>query len=309
MSTPYVELAVASNFSFLRGASHPEELVVTAQRLGLSGLALADRNTVAGVVRAHMAAKEAGLRYQPGCRLVFADGTPDCLAWPRDISGWNNLCRLLTLGNRRAPKGECHLALDDLLVHGHGMALALLPASVLDPASHDNAEAALARLFTAFGSQVRLAGAGSHGPRTSRELAARAAMARRAGVAFLATNDVLYHRPQRRRLQDVLTCIREHVTLAEAGRRLEANAERHLKDGAEMARLWRDHPEAVAEAGRLFASLSFSLDELRYQYPDEAPASGLSCQQELARLACEGAAKRYPDGPAATRARPDRAMN
>ena len=295
----YVELVAASNFSFLRGASHPEELVVTAKRLGLGGITITDRNSVAGVVRAHMAAKEAGLDCRPGCRLVFSDDTPDCLVWPAGMPGWNNLCRLLTLGNRRAPKGECWLALADLLEFGDGMAMALAPQTVLRDAPTAHAAAALQKLARAFPGEVRLAGCAACGPMFARELAARAIMASDAGVRFLATNDVLYHRPQRRRLHDVLTCIRQHVTLANAGRQLEANAERHLKDGAEMARLYRDYPDAIAETARLFGSLAFSLDALRYQYPDEAPASGLSCQQELARLAAEGAATRYPFGPPA----------
>ncbi|MCB1457759.1 MAG: error-prone DNA polymerase, partial [Nitratireductor sp.] len=132
-----------------------------------------------------------------------------------------------------------------------------------------------------------------------REIAARSTLAARFGIAPIITNDVLYHRPSRRLLQDVVTSIREHVTLAEAGTRLEANAERHLKDCREMARLFEDFPGSARwlhESANLFSSLQFSLDELRYQYPDESPSSGLSQQEELARLALEGAAQRYPQG-------------
>ncbi len=292
----FAETCAASNFSFLRGASHPEELAVTAHRLGLASLAVADRNTVAGVVRAHMSAKESGLRYQPGCRLVFADATPDCLVLPRNIDGWNNLCRLLTTGNRRAPKGQCELRLTDLLEWGGDCALALLPQTVLAEVGATRTANALAQLRETFGDAVRLAATRRYGPDDARELAARAELARHYSVPLLATNDVLYHRPERRRIQDVVTCIREHVTLREAGRMLEANAERHLKDAAEMARLFRDYPQAIAESLAVFGELSFSLDELRYQYPDETPASGLSCQDELARLAAEGAGRRYPSG-------------
>jgi DNA polymerase III alpha subunit len=121
----YVELAAASNFSFLRGASHAEELVVQAARLGLGGIAITDRNSLAGVVRGHMAAKEAGLAFAPGCRLVFIDGTPDILVWPEDRAAYGNLCELLTLGKRRAPKGECHLTLEDCFAHGRGLLMAL----------------------------------------------------------------------------------------------------------------------------------------------------------------------------------------
>ncbi|MFZ1814896.1 MAG: error-prone DNA polymerase [Rhizobiaceae bacterium] len=294
--TAYFEAGVMSNFSFLRGASHPEELVVTATRLGLSGLALCDRNTVAGVVRAHMAAKEADLRYQPGARLVFADGTPDCLALPANLEGWNNLCRLLTTGNRRVEKGDCQLFFSDLLEWGSQIAITILPGN---PASISHDEAAgicmkAQELLEAFPSRVRMAAKMDYGPMSNRNLAAATGLAHIAGVPLIATNDVLYHRPQRRRLQDAMTCIREHLTLQAAGRLLEANAERHLKAPAEMARLFSTQGEAMEETRRLFESLTFSLDELRYQYPDESPPSGLSCQLELERLAHEGAKTRYP---------------
>jgi error-prone DNA polymerase len=295
--TGYFEPCVASNFSFLRGASHPEELVVTAARLGLGGLAIADRNTVAGVVRAHMAAKEADIRYQPGCRLVFADGTDDICVWPRTIRGWNSLCRLLTTGNRRAEKGDCILTIDDLLEQGADLSMALFPHTLLDMSAAEQTVRTLELIKAAWPQAVRLAGCTAYGPAFAREIAARAMAAARAKVPLLATNDVLYHRPERRRLQDVLACIREHVTLNSAGGLLEPHAERHLKAGAEMARLWRDYPSAVAETAALFGELSFSLDELRYQYPDETPPSGLSCDQELARLAAEGARQRYQGNP------------
>jgi error-prone DNA polymerase len=129
--TPYVEFAVTSNFSFLRGASHPEELMAEAVRLGLTGLGLADRNSVAGVVRAHVARREGELkiRYHPGARLVLADGTPDLLAYPRDRPAWGRLCRLLTLGNRRAEKGDCILGLPDVLDHADGLELVVMGES------------------------------------------------------------------------------------------------------------------------------------------------------------------------------------
>ncbi|MEZ5792286.1 MAG: error-prone DNA polymerase [Nitratireductor sp.] len=301
MTIPYFESALTSNFSFLRGASHPEELVVTATRLGLAGIALCDRNSVAGVVRAHMAAKEAGLRYQPGCRLVLEDTTPDCLVYPQTLVGWNSLCRLLTTGNRRARKGECQLRLDDILEAGPGLSLTLAPNSVLSHATNGTQDIAamVASLKEVYGSHLRLAITNSLNIASNREIAARASLAARFAIAPIITNDVLYHRPSRRVLQDVVTSIREHVTLAEAGTRLEANAERHLKDAREMARLFEDFPGSgnwLHEGEYLFSSLQFSLDELRYQYPDETPSSGLSQQEELARLAFEGAAQRYPQG-------------
>jgi DNA polymerase III alpha subunit len=150
----YVELAAASNFSFLRGASHAEELVVQASRLGLGGIAITDRNSLAGVVRGHMAAKEAGLAFATGCRLVFMDGTPDILVWPEDRAAWGNLCELLTTGKRRAPKGECHLTLEDLLTHGQGLLMAVVaPAGAAGP----QLEPVLRQLREAFPDHLHLA--------------------------------------------------------------------------------------------------------------------------------------------------------
>lgn len=221
-----VELAAASNFSFLRGASHPEEMVMEAARLGLSGIAIADRNTLAGVVRGHMAAKEAGIAYAPGCRLVFCDTTPDIFAWPRDRAGYANLCELLTAGKRRAPKGECHLTLDDLLRHGAGL---LMAAMWRGRGTEARAPASLRQLRDAFPGQLHLGLVRAFGPGDRRRMAAVERCAEQLRVPVVALGDVLYHVPQRRALQDVLTCIRERETLAGIGRRLEPNAERHLR--------------------------------------------------------------------------------
>ena len=294
--TAFAELAVTTNFSFLRGASHPEELVAAAAALGLAGIAVADRNTLAGVVRGHIAAKEVGLRYAVGARLVFRDGSPDVLAWPTDRAAYGRLCRLLSLGNLRAEKGECHLDLDDLLAWGEGLILGVVPGI----AANENLQRlddTLRRLSDAFPGAVRLMASFPHGAGDHRRLALFARTGRRFGIKLLATNDVLYHRPERRRLQDVLTAIREHKTLVTAGKLLAANAERHLKDAAEMARLFREYarggrrdPSAVLER------LSFSLDELHYQYPDEPTGDAASPQEALEKLAEEGARRRYPDG-------------
>ncbi|WP_321334376.1 error-prone DNA polymerase [Breoghania sp.] len=293
--TRYAELCAATNFSFLRGASHPEELAVAAAQMGLAGLGVCDRNSLAGVVRTHLAAKEAGLRYAPGCRLVFSDGTPDVLAWPRDRAAHGRLTRLLTLGNRRAPKGQCLLALDDLRAWGEGLELGVMP-----PASPTAPKApileTLRALADTFPGAVRLIATMPHGPSDGRRLAGLAQMASAAEVPLMASNDVLYHAPHRRRLQDVLTCIREHVTLREAGRRLEANAERHLKAAPDMARLFRAHPDAIDETLRLLERLTFSLDDLAYEYPDEPVEGFADPQAALEHFTQEGARLRYPDG-------------
>ena len=295
---PYVELAAASNFSFLRGASHAEELVVQASRLGLGGIAITDRNSLAGVVRAHMAAKEAGLAFAPGCRLVFMDATPDILVWPEDRSAYAHLCELLTTGKRRAPKGECHLTLDDLLTHGEGLLMAVVaPAGASGP----RLNSALERLREAFPDYLHLALSRAHGSADQRHMAVLARLARKHRLPLVAIGDVLYHTPERRPLQDVLTCIREGKTLATVGTRLQANAERHLRSHTDMLHLFRGFEAAVAQAATLFRRIGFSLDELRYQYPDapmfeELGPEPLPAQEALEKLTEIGLKKRYPDG-------------
>ena len=324
----YFEFAVTSNFSFLRGASHAEELMLQGAHIGLDGLGLCDRNSVAGVVRAHLIKREQELTlaYHPGARLVFADGTPDILAYPRDRVAWGRLCRLLTRGNLRAEKGECILYRDDLLEHIEGLELIVMEASTWEhrsppflrkrpslPASTKaeparrtglrlvaNAEQKitdlLALLREAASGRLRLAATMLYRGNDRTRLARRAAIARQAGVPLIGVNDVFYHHPDRRELQDVLTCIREHLTIDTAGRRLAANAERYLKPPAEMARLFRDAPEAIEETAALEAALTFSLDELRYEYPEEMRAGFATPQDALVHLAWKGATARYPDG-------------
>jgi error-prone DNA polymerase len=327
----YLEFAVASNFSFLRGASHAEELMLQAAHLGLDGIGLADRNSVAGVVRAHLIKREKALalKYHPGARLVFADGTPDIIAYPRDRPAWGRLCRLLTRGNLRAEKGECILYLDDLLEFIEGLELIVMERSTWELPSlpflrkpgreSDHAEAKpkpklrlvagkdktalatstdclLARLRTAARDRVRLATTMLYRGNDRTRLARRVEVARQAGLPLIAVNDVLYHHPDRRELQDVLTCIREHLTIEQAGRRLAANAERFLKPAAEMARLFRDVPGAIEATLELDAALTFSLDELQYEYPDEVREGFATPQDALVHFAWEGAANRYPDG-------------
>ncbi|MGB8103451.1 MAG: error-prone DNA polymerase [Pseudolabrys sp.] len=284
----YLEFAVASNFSFLRGASHPEELMVHAAHIGIAGLGLCDRNSVAGVVRAHLAKREQNLslRYHPGARLVFADGTPDILVYPRDRAGWGRLTRLLTLGNLRAEKGECILRLDDLLSHVFGLELIVM----------DGPARLLARLREAAPHRVRLAASMPYRGCDRARLARTRKNARDAQVPLIAVNDVLYHHPDRRPLADVLTCIREKTTIDRVGRKLAVNAERYLKPPQEMLRLFHDAPEAIEETIALSHALSFSLDSLRYEYPDEEINGFDNAQDALTHLTYEGAARRYPQG-------------
>ncbi|MFM2280282.1 MAG: hypothetical protein RLZZ444_2513, partial [Pseudomonadota bacterium] len=291
----YVEIGVRSNFSFLEGASQPEELAVAAHRLGLAGVGLADRNTVAGVVRMHQAAKEARLRYQPGARLVFADGTPDILAYPRHRAAWGNLCRLLSLGNLRADKGKPILNLVDLQDWGEGMMLAVMPGRFERPEQQAALASLLAGLRQGFGDHVHLGLSPRYDGHDRLNFARLQVLAEQASVRLVATNDVLMHEAARRPLADVVTAIREHVTIDNAGLRLAANAERHLKGEKDMERIFRQYPQAMATASEFFARLAFSLEELRYQYPDES-LNGETPAVALRRLAWAGAEWRYPEG-------------
>lgn len=292
---PYAEFGIQSNFSFLRGASKPEELVVAAKFLGFSSIGLADRNTVAGVVRAWQQAKVEKLAYHPGCRLVFGDGTPDILAYPQNRKGWGHLCRMLTQANLRDEneKGATLLQHSDLLEWGDLLSLAVLPDL---SANTDDPLALIRQLKDRFGANLRLGVAPDYRGNDRFRIEQAAAMADIAGVPLMATNDVLYHTAERRSLQDVLTAIRLNVPVAEVGLELTANAERHLKPPLEMARLFRRHPQALAETLRFAGELTFSLGDLQYNYPDEPTQSGLGPQAELERLAREGAATRYPAG-------------
>ena len=301
----YAELATTSNFSFLRGASHAADLVGQALELGHAGIGIADRNTVAGVVRAYAAVEKGKEAYQKlhgptatlpfklavGARLVLADGTPDILAYPEDRAGWGRLCRLLTEGKLRAGKGECLLHLDDLLGHAQGLLLVLMPRRSLD-----GLDALLPRLQEAAPGALWLAAAMHHRGDDRRRLAGLKSLAEHHGVPLLAVNDVLYHHPSQRPLQDVMTCIREGVTVTSAGRLLEANAERHLKTPQEMARLFRDAPEAVAETLHFLDRISFSLDQLRYEYPDEPVPPGRTAQDWLEELTWRRANLIYTKG-------------
>jgi error-prone DNA polymerase len=291
----YAELAVATNFSFLRGASHPEELVATAISLRLAGIGIADRNSLAGVVRAHLFLRNnketAGdFRVITGARLVFRDGTPDILAYSRDRDAYGRLTRLLTDGNRDAPKGECHLTRDDLLRYIEGLQLIVMDAGEPDDS------ALLAKLCDAAPGRVWLAATASYGHNMRADLARRAQLARTHHLPLLATNDILMHAPERRALADIVACIRESVSLDNAGFLLEANAERHLKNPNEMARLFEDMPSALDETIRFIDGITFSLDELQHDYPDEICAGFASEQEALEFFVRQGAAKRYPSG-------------
>ncbi|MCH6206609.1 MULTISPECIES: error-prone DNA polymerase [Brucella] len=290
----FFEMAAASNFSFLCGASHPQELVLQAHALGLSGIGIADRNTLAGVVRAHAAWKEfrdkSDFRLFIGCRLSFTDGTPDMVVYPRDRAAYGQLCRLLTEGKTRAAtKGECHLEWSDLLFRARQFQIAVFPPEDDRPDFADR----LADIAKAAPGSVWLALAMPHQGQDGRRAERIARFAAEANVPLIATNDVLYHHPDRRALQDVLTATRHYTTVFAAGQLLEKNAERHLKPPKEMLRLFRDYPEAVAATADFAAPITFRLDELKYAYPDEPIPPGKTARQHLHDLTWEGAARHY----------------
>ncbi len=291
MTAPrYSELQVTSHFSFLRGASSAGELFATAAAMGIEALAITDRNTLAGMVRAHEAAKETGVRLVVGCRLDLVCGL-SVLAYPTDRAAYARLCRLLSLGKARAGKGRCRLEWADLAACGEGLVAVLLP---------DLADAACARhlrrLRDAFGDRAYLALTLRRRPGDQMRLWELSQLAGRIGVPTVATNDVLFHTPDRRMLQDVVTAIRHNTTIDELGLRRARHADRHLKPPAEMHRLFARWPEALARTAEIADRCRFSLDELRYQYPEERDDPTQTPQQVLERLTWAGAAQRYPAG-------------
>jgi error-prone DNA polymerase len=296
----FAELCVTTNFSFLRSGSHPEDMVKQAAALGLAGIGIADRNTLAGVVRAHAKAKamrdkgEGDIRMIVGSRLVFRDGTPDLIVYPKDRAGYANLTRLLTKGNTRAPKGECWLDFADYLDHAQGLQTILIPAfdlgdvpyvlgSCIQQIQRASGEAWLAAPFQ-FNGEDR------------RRIKRLKQLASQTGARLLATTEPLMHHSDARPLLDVVTCIREKKKLNEARGLLARNAERQLKPAREILRLFSDVPEAVNESLMFLGGIDFSMDQLRYEYPEETSAGYPSSQDALAARAWAGAEECYPAG-------------
>ncbi|WP_207099680.1 error-prone DNA polymerase [Paracoccus shandongensis] len=286
----YAELQVTSPFSFLRGASSAEELFATAAMMGIEALAVTDRNTLAGIVRAWEAAKTTGVRLVVGCRLDLACGMA-LLVYPMDRAGYGRLCRLLTLGKSRAGKGKCRLEWSDLVEHAEGLIAVLVP-----DLPDDTCALRLRRLRDVFGDRAYLALTLRRRPNDQLRLHQLSALAAQLRVPTVVTNDVLYHEPSRRILQDVVTAIRHNVTVEALGFRRERHADRYLKPPAEMHRLFSRYPEALARTGEIVGRCGFSLDELRYQYPEERDDPTLTPQETLEQLTWEGAASRYPEG-------------
>ncbi len=322
----FADLVAATNYSFLRGASHPSDMVEQALALGHAGIGIADRNTVAGVVRTWDSIRKAGKHLQEiidekrrddeteeqakerkaevrealarlqafrlvtGARLCFSDGTPDIVAYPVSRHGWGRLTRLLTTGNLKphVKKGDCDLTLADLLEYAQDMVFIVM--------ADEADEIALGALAKALAGRLWLGVAMPRNGRDRRCLTRLAAMGGRLGIPLLATCDALYATAEDRPLHDIVSCIREGVTLREAGRRLEANAERHLKPAREMLRLFRDHPQAVTAWHDVLDRIAFDLCQLKYEYPHEPVPNGWAPQAWLEHETLRLAGERYPDG-------------
>lgn len=286
-AAPYVELGVSTPFSFLRGASDAIELTLTALNLGYDAIGVADRNTLSGIVRMHSACEGAGLKPLIGCRLDLNDA-PSLLAYPIDRDGYGRLSSLLSLGKMRAEKGECDISLSDVADHSEGIAFIAWPQDDLA-----DFERELPRLREALTSLRHVAASRLYRGDDSSRIERLDRIARRHGCAILATNDVHYHAPEKRPLQDVMSCIREKVTLTTAGYLLNPNAERHLKSPEEMARLFARWPHAISATREFADALDFSLDELRYEYPKETVPDNRTPQQHLEHLTWKGAHERW----------------
>ena len=290
----YTELQISTNFSFLRGASHPDELVDQAADYGYTEVGITDRNSFAGLVRAHVAAKAKGIRIIPGVRLDLIDG-PSLLAYPTGRDTYSQLSTLLTTGNLRAEKGECHLYKADVYQYNKGIKLIVLPPPVLnDTFEYDHSfQNVLKEYYGVFGSNLYLAALRPYNGDDHKHLYRLAELSRQLQIPMVATNDVHYHHPSRRQLQDIVTCIREKCTIYNAGYRLHQNAERYLKPIHEMLRLFRQYPDALRRTQEIAEACQFSLDALKYQYPEEITTNGRTPQEELTFLAWEGARQQF----------------
>ena len=286
----YAELHACSSFSFLEGASGPDELIIMAKALGIKALAITDRNTMAGIVRAHKAAKEHDMQLIPACRLDLLCGR-SLLAYPTDKGAYSRLTELLTIGNRRAEKGSCHLNLEDVAQFSKGILFAFLPETAPQPL-HDE----LPYLKKQLKAPLYVVAHYDYGGQDDRHIAELASTASDAGLPLLATGNILYHSNQRRILADTLACIREHMRIEDAGYLLAQNAERFLKPPHEMNRLFKSYADAIKNTHAIAKACTFSLDMLSYNYPIEPVPAGLTPQEYMEQASREGLILRYPEG-------------
>jgi error-prone DNA polymerase len=308
----YAELHCRTNFSFLEGASHAQELVQTAAELGYAALAVTDRNSLAGVVRAHGAAKDLKFKIIIGAEVTPVDA-PSIVLWATDRASYGRLSQLLTVGRRRAEKGECRLTLADIAEHSAGLLAGVgLNYEIVDlQAAPEAEEAALLRVHPSpwerdraslhdyrdiFGDRCSLLAELHYGVNDSQRLADLLRLSKTSRVPLVAAGDVHYHAPQRMALQHVLTAIRYGTTVAELGERCLSNAERHLRTLAQLQTIYRDAPAALRRTTEIADRCNFSLNELKYEYPEELAPSGETPMAYLRRLAWEKAPQRYPEG-------------
>ena len=292
----YTELQVTTNFSFLRGASHPEEFVEQAASFGYKEIGITDRNSLAGIVRAYVAAKSMDIRLLSGCRIDLLDGL-SLLVFPTNQYGYSQLSGLLTIGNLRAEKGECHLYKADVYHQLKDVSLiAVAPDTLNTVFDFDPSfEKQLDQYHEVFGRRLYLAITRRYMGDDAKQMFRLSRLSGRMNIPLVATNDAYYHNPVRRQLQDILTCIREKCTIQTAGYRLHQNAERHLKNEGEMGRLFRQYPQAIRNTKEIAESCQFNLNMLKYEYPEELTTNGRTTQQELTMLAWKGAYNRYGD--------------
>jgi error-prone DNA polymerase len=290
----YSELQITSNFSFLRGASHPHELVQEAARLGYKEIAITDRNSFAGIVRAHATARNSGIRLIPACRLDLLDGI-SLLAYPTNIKSYSRLCNLLTLGNTRAEKGECFLYRKDVYEHAEGIKFIVTTPPALNEQFdfYASFSQGLKEYHEALGRDLYIGASKQYSGDDQKRLSRLSQLAQELNIPLVATNDVHYHTAERRQLQDIVTCVREKCTINNAGYRLHPNAERYLKPPGEMFRLFLNYPDAIERTQEIVQACTFSLDELKYEYPEEIITEGRTPMEEITYLAWKGAKEMF----------------
>ncbi len=302
----YVELHCKSNFSFLEGASHPDELVERAAELGYAGLALTDRASVAGVVRGFGPAKDQEFSYRVGTELELADAPP-VVVWPTDRAAYGRMCQLISRGRQRGAKGTCTLGWDDLVEFNPGLLVGVLPSgesprttanssilSSINPGARSTCE--LGQFRDLFGDRAYLLGELHRGVDDAEQLKRLRSLSHQSGLPLVAAGDVHYHAPQRMLMHDCVTAIRHRTTIDQVQDKRFANAQRHLRTLAEIAEIYRDLPEAIQRTVEIADRCQFRLDELRYEYPEELAPPGMTAIEHLKRLTWAGAQRRWPGG-------------
>jgi error-prone DNA polymerase len=300
----YTELQITTNFTFLRGGSHPEEIVERALTLGYTEIAITDRNTLAGIVRAYTAAKEKPIRIIAACRLDLLDG-PSLLAYPENKKAYERLSGLLSEGNLRAEKGECHLYKADVRRYAEGMRFIVVPPASLNDEFQLDAGfiTSMQQYKEMLGDSLYLGAVRSYQSNDRKKLFRLSQLSDRLGIPLAAMNDVHYHEPGRRELQDVITCIREKCTIYNAGFRLHQNAERYLKPIEEMNRLFAHYPEAISRSREIAEACKFCLSELKYVYPKEITSDASASPRSTRRPATCCSSASFPRSARAARHR------